>query len=75
MYSAREKAALAWTESLTLLAQTRAPDADYEPLREHFTEREQVALTLLIVAINGWNRIAVGFRSEPQLAPGDAPSA
>jgi AhpD family alkylhydroperoxidase len=71
VYSEREKAALAWTEALTLLPQTRAPDADYEPLRAHFSEREQVALTLLIVTINGWNRIAVGFRSEPVLGAGD----
>jgi AhpD family alkylhydroperoxidase len=62
LYSERERAALAWTEALTLVAQTRAPDDAYEALKAQFTEQEQVTLTLLIVAINGWNRIQVGFR-------------
>jgi alkylhydroperoxidase family enzyme len=47
---------------LTLVADTRAPDDVYRDLQAHFTEQEQVTLTLLIVAINGWNRIQVGFR-------------
>jgi len=62
LYSERERAALAWTEALTLVAETRAPDDVYAALKEQFTEEEQVKLTLLIVAINGWNRIQVGFR-------------
>ena len=62
-FTERERAALAWTESLTLLAQTRAPDADYEGLSSQFDEEERVKLTLAIIAINGWNRLAVGFRS------------
>jgi AhpD family alkylhydroperoxidase len=62
LYTARERAALAWTEALTLVADTRAPDDVYRDLQAHFTEQEQVTLTLLIVAINGWNRIQVGFR-------------
>jgi len=62
-YSERERAALAWCESLTLLPQTGAPDADYAPLVELFSEEEIAALTYAIVAINGWNRLAVGFRS------------
>ena len=62
LYSERERAALAWTEALTLVAATHAPDDTYQALQEHFTEEEQVALTLLIVVINGWNRIQVGFR-------------
>jgi AhpD family alkylhydroperoxidase len=62
LYSERERAALAWTEALTLVAETHAPDQAYEALQAHFTEEEQVKLTLLIVAINGWNRIQVGFR-------------
>lgn len=62
-FTDRERAALAWTESLTLLAQTRAPDADYEWLSSQFDEEERVKLTLAIIAINGWNRLAVGFRS------------
>jgi AhpD family alkylhydroperoxidase len=63
LYTPRERAALAWTEALTLLSETGAPDADYEELKAHFTEEEQVKLTLVIGAINTWNRFAVGFRS------------
>lgn len=63
LYSERERAALAWTEALTLVSQTHAPDSDYELLKQHFTEEEIVKLTMLIVTINGWNRIAIGFRS------------
>lgn len=62
-YSPRERAALAWTEALTLVSQTHAPDAVYEELRAHFSEREIADLTLAIVAINGWNRISIGFRT------------
>ena len=64
LFTPREKAALTWTESLTLIAQTRAPDADYAVMREEFDEAEAVKLTLLIGAINVWNRLAVGFRSQ-----------
>ena len=64
LFTAREKAALTWTDSLTLIAQTRAPDADYATMREHFDEAEAVKLTMLIGAINVWNRLAVGFRSQ-----------
>ncbi len=64
-YTPRERAALAWTEALTLIAQTHAPDADYDGLAPHFTDEEKVKLTLLICAINSWNRIAIGFRSVP----------
>lgn len=63
LYSERERAALAWTEALTLVAETHAPDEDYEALTRHFTPAEQVNLTLLIGAINAWNRLAIGFRS------------
>lgn len=62
-YSGRERAALAWCEALTLLPDTGAPDEVYEQLAAQFSTREQVALTAAIVAINGWNRFAVGFRS------------
>ena len=64
LFTPREKAALTWTESLTLIAQTRAPDADYAVMREEFDEAEAVKLTMLIGAINVWNRLAVGFRSQ-----------
>ena len=63
LYSERERAALAWTEALTLLSETRAPDEAYEALQAQFDEEQQVKLTLLIVAINGWNRVQVGFRA------------
>jgi AhpD family alkylhydroperoxidase len=63
LYSERERAALDWTEALTMLSETHAPDNTYQGLQAQFNEEEQVALTLLIVAINGWNRIQVGFRA------------
>jgi AhpD family alkylhydroperoxidase len=62
MYTPRERAALAWTEALTLISQTHAPDADYDGLAPHFTPQEIVELTLLIATINSWNRLAIGFR-------------
>lgn len=65
IYSDRERAALAWTEALTLISETHAPDDVYEETRKFFTEAELVALTMAIVAINGWNRIAIAFRSTP----------
>ncbi|HSD53642.1 MAG TPA: carboxymuconolactone decarboxylase family protein [Burkholderiales bacterium] len=64
-YTPRERAALAWTEALTLIAQTHAPDDVYGTARAQFSEQELVDLTLAVVAINGWNRIAIGFRAEP----------
>jgi AhpD family alkylhydroperoxidase len=63
LYSERERAALAWTESLTRLAETGAPDADYEVFKAAFNEKEQVYLTMLIGSINVWNRLQVGFRA------------
>lgn len=63
LYTPRERAALAWTESLTRVADTRAPDDDYAAIETELSPHEQVALTLLVGAINVWNRIAVGFRS------------
>ena len=62
-YSERERAALAWCEALTLLPQTGAPDDVYAEVERAFEPEEIVALTLAIVAINGWNRFAVGLRS------------
>jgi AhpD family alkylhydroperoxidase len=64
-FTERERAALAWTESLTLLAQTHAPDADYEMVKAQFSEKEMVDLTLAISTINAWNRFGVGFRKMP----------
>jgi len=65
-FSPRERAALAWTEALTLIAQTHAPDADYALVREHFNDAELANLTLAISAINSWNRFAIGFRKLPE---------
>jgi AhpD family alkylhydroperoxidase len=63
LYSACERAALAWTEAVTLVSQTHVPDAVYEEVRAHFEPEELVKLTLLITTINAWNRFAIGFRS------------
>jgi AhpD family alkylhydroperoxidase len=63
LYSERERAVLAWTEAVTLISQTHASDAVYEEARRHFTEEELVKLTIAIIAINAWNRIAIGFRA------------
>ena len=67
-YNERERAALAWTEHLTQVATERAPDAIYEALAAVFSKEEQVQLTMMIVVINGWNRLAVGFNLyDPKL--------
>jgi len=63
LYSDRERAALGWTETLTRLAETGAPDADYERVKAQFSEAEVVNLTLEIGAINLWNRLQVGLRA------------
>lgn len=62
LYTAAERAALGWTDALTRVAETHAPDADYDALRAHFTDKEIVDLTTLIGQINLWNRLAVGMR-------------
>ena len=64
-FTPRERAALAWTEALTRLCETHAPDEDYAQLSTEFSERERVDLTLAISTINSWNRLAVGFRKVP----------
>jgi AhpD family alkylhydroperoxidase len=63
LYTDRERAALAWTEALTLIAETHAPDDLYADVRAHFSETETVNLTMLIGAINAWNRLAIAFRA------------
>jgi AhpD family alkylhydroperoxidase len=65
VYSAKERAALALAESVTLVSQTHVPDDVYNEAKKHFTETELVDLVLAIVTINGWNRLAITFRSEP----------
>ena len=64
-YTDRERAALAWTEAVTLIAESHVPDDVYEQAREQFSEQELAYLTLAIIAINGWNRLAVSFRTVP----------
>ncbi len=64
-YTDRERAALAWTEAVTRVSETRIPDEVFEHARRFFDEAELVNLTLAIVAINGWNRLAIGFRVVP----------
>jgi len=66
IFSARERAALAWAEALTLLPQSQAPDELYEEVRVHFSEQETVELTWAIVTINVWNRMAVSMRIPPR---------
>jgi AhpD family alkylhydroperoxidase len=63
LYSERERAALAWTEAVTLVSQTHVPDEVYEQARTQFSEEELVKLTLLVTTINAWNRFAIAFRS------------
>lgn len=62
-FSDRERAALAWTEATTLISETGAPDDVYQLARSQFSENELVDLTMAIIAINGWNRLAVSFRA------------
>lgn len=64
-YSARERAALAWTEALTGIADTHVDDALFQQVREHFDETELTNLTLLVTQINSWNRLAIAFRFAP----------
>jgi AhpD family alkylhydroperoxidase len=64
-YTDRERTALAWTEALTLIAENEVSDALYEATSKYFNEKELVALTMAIVAINGWNRLAISFRTVP----------
>jgi AhpD family alkylhydroperoxidase len=64
LYTERERAALAWTESVTLITETHAPDDVYAQVRAQFSEEETVNLTMLIATINAWNRLAIGFRLQ-----------
>jgi AhpD family alkylhydroperoxidase len=64
-YSQRERAALEWAEELTRISETDVPDELYERVRAQFSEAEMISLTLAVVAINGWNRIALPFRAVP----------
>ncbi len=69
IYTPRERAALAWTEAVTLIGKNHVPDEVYEEARRQFLEKgELVDLTAAIIAINGWNRAAIAFRSVPQVS-------
>lgn len=63
-FTPRERAALAWTEAMTLVSQGNVPDEVYNEAIQHFTQSELVNLSMAIIAINGWNRLAIGFRKE-----------
>jgi hypothetical protein len=65
-FSDREKSALAWAESLTRISETHAGDAEFDAVRRHFTEQETVELSLSVSLANFWNRVAGGFRRQPQ---------
>lgn len=64
VFDERERAVLEWTEALTNVSDSGAPSETYEPLKDHFTEKEIMDLTVAISVINVWNRLAVGFRSQ-----------
>ncbi|MCK9291312.1 MAG: carboxymuconolactone decarboxylase family protein [Bacteroidales bacterium] len=71
-YTDRERAALEWTEALTLISQNRVEDQLYEAVSKHFNEKELVAITMAVIAINGWNRLAISFRTPAgSYQPGD----
>jgi AhpD family alkylhydroperoxidase len=74
-YTDRERAALAWTEAVTLISETHAPDDVYNEVRAHFSEAETVNLTMLIGAINTWNRLSISFRAVPPVKVGAAATA
>ena len=65
-FTPRERAALAWAESLTLISHTHAPDEDFNTLATEFSPQEQIDLSVAITTINSWNRLAVGFRKMPK---------
>lgn len=64
-FSERERAALEWTESLTLVSQNHVPDSIWDAVRPHFTDAELIELTLLVTSINSWNRFSIAFRNMP----------
>lgn len=65
LYTERERAALAWTEAVTVLERQQVPDAVYEAARQQFSEAELVDLTLAVASINGWNRLNIALRTVP----------
>ena len=65
-FDAKEKAVLAWTEAVTRMTETHAPDEVFEELQKHLNEQEIVDLTLIVSLMNAWNRIAISFRKGPE---------
>jgi len=74
-YSERERAALAWTEAVTLIGETHVADEVYAEARKHFSEKELVDLTFAIIAINSWNRLAISFRTPAGSYQPDHPTS
>lgn len=74
-YSERERAAMAWTEAVTLVSVDHVPAEVYNLAREHFTEKELVDLTMAVIAINAWNRLAISFRKLPGSYKPDHPTS
>ena len=74
LYTDRERAALAWTDALTLVATNGAPDEDYKLLKAQFTDAEQASLTIVIGTINLWNRLQIGVRAVHPAEPGKVPT-
>lgn len=64
-YTERERAALAWAEAVTLVSVDHVPDESYAEVRKYFSDEELIYLTLAIISINGWNRLAISFRTVP----------
>ncbi len=64
-YTERERAALEWTEAVTLVAESHVEDEVYEKVKRHFTEKELADLTIAVATINAWNRVAIALRSVP----------
>ncbi len=65
-YTERERAALAWAEAVTLVSIDHVPDAVYAEAHEQFTDEELIYLTLAVISINSWNRLAISFRTPPE---------
>jgi AhpD family alkylhydroperoxidase len=65
LFSAQERAALAWAEALTHISTSHAPEEVYDRVRQHFNDKDLVDLTLMIATMNAWNRMAIGFRRQP----------
>jgi AhpD family alkylhydroperoxidase len=74
-YTERERAALEWTEALTLISKNHVPDDVFERVRRHLSETELVDLSMALVAINGWNRLCIAFRAVPGSIPVPSRSA